>query len=527
MENTDWWRGAVIYQIYPRSFMDANGDGVGDLKGVIQRLDHVADLGVDAIWLSPIFTSPMRDMGYDISDYTDIDPTFGTLTDFDALVARAHDLGLKVLIDQVISHSSDQHPWFTESRQSRDNPKADWYVWADPKPDGTAPTNWMSLFGGPAWTWDTRRRQYYLHNFLPTQPDLNFHNPEVPAQMLDTMRFWLDRGVDGFRLDVVNFYFHDQQLRDNPAVTPAPEEPAVRQFDMQQSIYQKTRPENLAFLQRLRALMDDYDNRATVGEIGELQRAIETMAAYTSDNRLNMGYSFEMLGTVFTPDHFRRQIETFFATAPEGWPCWAFSNHDVIRHVTRWAGHAAAPAAFAKLCAAILLSFQGSVCLFQGEELGQTEADLSFDELTDPQGIAFWPGDKGRDGCRTPMTWEAAAPNAGFSAANRTWLPIKPEQIAHAADTQTGPESVLSFYKRMLALRRATPALRTGDTVFEDMGPGILALRRGGEVLCLFNMSRETVPVKVPEGATPLLSQGMTDEGELAANGFLIARLDC
>ncbi len=492
MQDQDWWKGSVTYQIYPRSFQDSNGDGIGDLRGIIDRLPQVADLGVDAIWLSPIFTSPMKDMGYDIADYTDIDPSFGTLADFDTLIARAHGLGLKVIIDQVISHSSDQNPLFQESRRSRDNPKADWYVWADPKPDGSAPTNWQSLFGGPAWTWDSRRRQYYLHNFLSSQPDLNFHNPEVQDYMLGIMRFWLERGVDGFRLDVVNFYFHDRLLRDNPVLEPRPVIPAVRPFDMQFSIHQKTQPENLVFLQRLRALLDEYDARTTVGEVGELQRAIETMGAYTSERRLHMAYSFEMLGPVFTPEHFRAQIEAFFATAPEGWPCWAFSNHDVIRHVSRWAQPGQDPVAFAKLCAALLLSLEGSVCIYQGEELGQTETDLSRHEIVDPQGIAFWPDDKGRDGCRTPMTWDQNAPNAGFSQANRTWLPIKDAQRAQARNLQEGdPASVLSFYKEMLALRRSCEALRTGRTTFLPAPDGVLAFRRGDGVLCAFNLSAE------------------------------------
>lgn len=511
MTNQDWWKGSVTYQIYPRSFQDSNGDGIGDLRGIIARLPYVADLGVDAVWISPIFSSPMKDMGYDIADYTNIDPSFGTLADFDALIARAHDLGLKVIIDQVISHSSDQHPLFQESRQSRDNPKADWYVWADPRPDGTPPNNWQSLFGGPAWTWDSRRRQYYLHNFLSSQPDLNFHNSDVQDHMLRTMRFWLERGVDGLRLDVVNFYFHDPQLRDNPALNPSPAVPAVRPFDMQQSIYQKTRPENLVFLQKLRALMDAYSARATVGEVGELQRAIETMGAYTSEGRLNMAYSFEILGPTFTPEHFRKQVEAFFATAPEGWPCWAFSNHDVIRHVSRWGQSGQDSRQLAKLCAALLLSLQGSVCLYQGEELGQTETDLARDEILDPQGIAFWPDEKGRDGCRTPMIWEANAPNAGFSTANKTWLPIKPAQVAQARDLQEDdPASVLAFYRAMLRYRRGNPDLRTSDSNFLNSEDGLLAFQRGTTTLCIFNLSANTrqldlsrtVDLKIASGAT-------------------------
>ena len=513
MLNQDWWKGSVTYQIYPRSFQDSNGDGIGDLRGIISRLPYVADLGVDAIWLSPVFTSPMKDMGYDIADYTDIDPSFGTLADFDALVERAHELGLKVIIDQVLSHSSDQHPLFQDSLRSRDNAKADWYVWADPKPDGSAPTNWQSLFGGPAWTWDSRRRQYYLHNFLSSQPDLNFHNPEVQEYMLGTVRFWLERGVDGFRLDVVNFYFHDREFRDNPILEPRPPVAAVRPFDMQLSVHQKTQPENLVFLQRLRALLDNYDARATVGEVSELHQPIETMGAYTSNRRLHMAYSFEMLGPIFTPAHFRKQIASFFALAPEGWPCWAFSNHDVIRHVSRWAVPGQDQQDLAKLCCALLLSLQGSVCIYQGEELGQTETDLTRDEITDPQGIAFWPDDKGRDGCRTPMTWEKTAPNAGFSTASRTWLPVKAPQIAQACDTQVkDPTSVFAFYKTMLRYRHDRPDLRTASTTFLEAPDGVLAFRRGDHLVCVFNLSAETQQIDV-ETATIKVSHRAVADG--------------
>lgn len=298
-KSPDWWRGAVIYQIYPRSFQDTNGDGVGDLPGITRRLDHVAGLGVDAIWISPFFTSPMKDFGYDVSDYCDVDPLFGTLADFDALIARAHELGLKVLIDLVLSHTSDQHPWFQESRQSRGNPKADWYVWAEPKPDGTAPNNWLSIFGGPAWAWDARREQYYLHNFLTAQPDLNFHCPAVQEALLGVAKFWLDRGVDGFRLDTINFYMHDAELRDNP---PLPVEerndqtaPKVNPYNHQRHLYDKNHPQNIVFLRKLRKLMDGY-KAAAVGEIGDSQRGLEILGEYTSGpDAMQMSYAFELL----------------------------------------------------------------------------------------------------------------------------------------------------------------------------------------------------------------------------------------
>ncbi len=295
----DWWRGAVIYQIYPRSFQDSNNDGVGDLLGIVRRLPHVAALGVDAIWISPFFTSPMRDFGYDVADYRDVDPMFGSLSDFDALIETAHSYGLKVMIDLVLSHSSDQHPWFKESRTSRDNPKADWYVWGEPKPDGTPPNNWLSVFGGSAWHWDAKRMQYYLHNFLKEQPDLNFHHPEVQEALLDVARFWLDRGVDGFRLDTINFYIADLYLRDNPAL-PADERndkiaPSVNPYNWQRHIYSKNQPENLDFLKKFHAVLAPY-NAAAVGEVGDAQRGLEIMAEYTSGgDKVEMCYPFEFL----------------------------------------------------------------------------------------------------------------------------------------------------------------------------------------------------------------------------------------
>ncbi|MEL7480819.1 MAG: alpha-amylase family glycosyl hydrolase, partial [Pseudomonadota bacterium] len=287
--STVWWRGSVIYQIYPRSFVDSNGDGVGDLQGIISRLDYIASLGVDAIWISPVFKSPMRDFGYDVSDYRDIDPIFGTLQDFDQLVAKAHALGLKVIIDQVYSHTSDQHAWFTESRQNRDNPKSDWYVWADPKPDGSPPNNWQAVFAGPSWTWDSRRSQYYFHNFLSSQPDLNLHNPEVQEAILDVATYWMDRGVDGVRLDAINFAMHDPQLRDNPPAPFVGERPQ-RTFDLQRHVHNQSHPDIVLFLERLRGVFDRYGDRFSLAEIGGLD-AFQEMLAFTSGGtRLNSAY---------------------------------------------------------------------------------------------------------------------------------------------------------------------------------------------------------------------------------------------
>ncbi len=505
----DWWRGAVIYQIYPRSFQDSNGDGVGDLRGIIMRLQHVASLGVDAIWISPFFKSPMLDYGYDVSDYCDVDPMFGTLEDFDALIAEAHRLNLKVMIDLVLSHTSDQHPWFKESRASRTNPRADWYVWSDSKPDGTPPNNWLSIFGGSAWQWDTRREQYYLHNFLSEQPDLNFHNPAVQDALLDATRFWLERGVDGFRLDTINFYFHSEGLEDNPALPLEKRDystaPSVNPYNYQDHLYDKSRPENLGFLARFRALLEEYPGKAAVGEVGDAQRGLEVVAAYTAGHeRVHMCYSFDFLSPQkISAPRVRRVLESFGEVAADGWSCWAFANHDVVRTPTRWAANEADPIAYLKVISALLFSLRGSVCIYQGDELGLPEADLAFEDLRDPYGIRFWPEFKGRDGCRTPMAWSSFEPNAGFSAA-KPWLPVPAEHIARAVNTQEdGEATMLAHYRRMLAFRHAHPALIKGAIEFVETEGETVAFTRthGNErVLCAFNLSSEEAEVKLRDG---------------------------
>ncbi len=495
----DWWRGAVIYQVYPRSFQDTNSDGLGDINGIRQRLPYIASLGVDAVWLSPFFKSPQADMGYDVSDYCDVDPIFGTLDDFDRMVTKAHELGLKVMIDQVISHSSDQHPWFKESRSSRDNARADWYVWADPKPDGTAPNNWLSIFGGPAWEWDGIRKQYYMHNFLTSQPDFNFHNNDVQDALLDTVRFWLERGVDGFRLDTVNFYFHDEKLRDNPPSIPdldatANDAPDVNPYGMQEHLYDKTQPENLAFLQRFRALLDEYGGRTSVGEVGDGTRGLQTVAQYTGGgDKLHMCYTFDLLGPTFTAEHIRRSVQAFEDRVKDGWICWAFSNHDVERHVSRFEVSEVGRQKVANLAINILASLRGSICLYQGEELGLPEAQLAFEDLQDPYGIRFWPAFKGRDGCRTPMPWNGNAKNAGFSDAARPWLPVPEEHYALAADGQSEVRtSTLEHYSAVLQFRRAYPALRDGDVRFVEGNSDLLAFIREKDdqrLLFVFNLN--------------------------------------
>ncbi len=520
----DWWRGAVIYQIYPRSFQDSNGDGVGDLPGITRRLDYVAALGVDAIWISPFFTSPMKDFGYDVSDYRDVDPMFGTLADFDALVVRAHALGLRVMIDLVLSHTSDQHPWFKESRAGRTGARADWYVWADPKPDGTVPNNWPSVFGGTAWAWDGKRMQYYLHNFLSSQPDLNFHNPDVQAALLDVARFWLDRGVDGFRLDTINFYFHDKLLRDNP---PLPADlrngsiaPMVNPYNWQEHIHSKNQPENLEFLRKLRAVMEPY-GAAAVGEVGDAQRGLEIMGAYTSgDDLMQMCYAFDFLGV--EPLTASRIVEIFArleAAAPDSWACWAYSNHDVERHFSRWGLSDTSAKAYATL----LMCLRGSACLYQGEELGLSEVDIAFEDLQDPYGIEFWPEFKGRDGCRTPMVWNRDNGNGGFSS-SKPWLPVPTNHLSRAVDqAEQQPDGLLAHYRRALALRHAHPALIRGAQTGMNADAAVLSFRRsivGEQIFVGVNLADTPAELRCPAGNWTAIG---TDLGGAAAVGGKIA----
>ena len=500
----DWWRGAVIYQIYPRSFQDSTGDGVGDLAGIVQRIPYIATLGVDAIWISPFFKSPMKDFGYDVSDYCDVDPMFGTLDDFDAVIAEAHKHGIRIMIDLVLSHTSEQHVWFETSRANRSNVKSNWYVWSDPKPDGTPPNNWLSIFGGSAWQWDTRREQYFLHNFLTSQPDLNFHEPQVQSALLDVAHFWLERGVDGFRLDTINFYIHDDELRDNPALPPeqrnADTAPAVNPYNHQEHIYSKNRPENLAFLRKLRAVMEPY-GAAAVGEVGDAQRGLEIMGEYTAgDDLMQMCYAFEFLSpTPPTADRIVDVLQRVDRVASDGWACWAFSNHDVIRHATRWNLTTDAQRMFATL----IMCLRGSVCLYQGEELGLPEAEVAFEDLQDPYGIAFWPEFKGRDGCRTPMVWEQNNAAGGFSD-GKTWLPVASEHLALAVGAQEDqPDALLHHYRRAIAFRQAHGALSRGSHGGLKADGDIVSFTRtdGDEaIFCAFNLSDTDVRIDVPNG---------------------------
>ena len=536
----DWWRGAVIYQIYPRSFFDSNGDGIGDLPGITSKLGYVASLGVDAIWLCPFFTSPQRDFGYDVTDHTAVDPIFGTLEDFDALLNRAHALGLKVLIDQVWSHTSDRHPWFLQSRSSGTAQSADWYVWADPSPDGTPPNNWLSVFGGPAWTWEPRRRQYYLHHFLPHQPALNLHNPVVMEALLETGEFWLRRGVDGFRLDAIDFLLHDRDLRPNPPAPQSGDTPA-KLFGLQQHVHDMLQPESHGLLTRIRGLMDRYPGSVTVGEVSSQPGALNRIADYTAaDDRLHMAYTLRPLRGTFDWASLRALLQDHASAAHTGWTCWSFNNHDVERAVSRWnprRGQGDPPQGFAALLMALLLSLRGSICLYQGEELGLPEAELQQDQLRDPFGIAFWPEFRGRDGSRTPIPWEHDSPSAGFTQSTEPWLPVPKPHHQHAVSRlESDPQALLHHYRQFLRWRRSQPALLYGSLQplpFDEPLIGFIRSHGPEHILAVFNLSDRAVPVPLHDARTirPLTASGFTvqraeNHATLPPYGALFAAVD-
>jgi len=473
-----WWASAVVYQIYPRSFCDGDGDGVGDLSGIRSRLDHLVRLGVDAVWLSPFYRSPMKDFGYDISDHCDVDPVFGTLADFDALVADCHARGLRVLVDLVPNHTSDLHPWFQASRSSRYHPMRDWYWWRDGGPDGGPPNNWVAAFSpDPAWTFDAATGQWYLHQFLPEQPDLNWANPEVEAAMHDVVRFWLDRGVDGFRIDVVHGIGKDPQLPDDP-----PEVAGLPHVPL------NDRPETHVHLRRLRALLDSYPgDRMMLGEVFLLDTA--KVAAYYGDgDELHLSFNFPPLFAPWKASAWRRQIETTAAELdPVGaWPTWVLSNHDTVRHRSRYGSEARARAA-----ALLLLGLRGTPVLYAGEELGLLDAEVPAERVVDPGG---------RDGCRAPIPWD---PTHGHGWPTDPWLPFPPEADTHnVADEWADPRSTLDLYRRSLVARRASAALRTGAQRLLEVPAGVVGwVRTAGadRRVVLVNFSDEVVDLEGTE----------------------------
>jgi len=519
-----WWRGAAIYQIYPRSFQDSDGDGIGDLPGITRRLEYVAALGVDAIWICPFFKSPMRDFGYDVADYCDVDPIFGTLADFDALVARAHALGVRVMVDQVYSHSSIDHPWFVESRSSRDNPRADWYVWHDAKPEGSPPNNWQSVFGGPAWTWDARRGQYYLHNFLASQPQLNLHNPEVQDALLGVARFWLDRGVDGFRIDALNFAMHDPLLRDNPPAPPS-DKPRTRPFDFQIRKYNQFHPHTTSFLERLRRQTDEYGAIFTLAEVGGDEDNVEMKRFTQGDHRLNSAYGFDFLYCdALTPEFVADTMKHWPNRPGVGWPTWAFENHDAPRAVSRWC-EPAQMERFARVKLALLAALRGNIIIYQGEELGLEQDDIPFELLQDPEAIANWPLTLSRDGARTPMPWNSE-PSGDFTCGT-PWLPLSAANLARSVERQECVSaSLLNLTRMLLRVRRLYPALRAGSLESCVAKDGLLAFDRilgGRRIHCCFNLSQAPVITNLPSDWNPIVVINGASVDELPSySGFYL-----
>jgi alpha-glucosidase len=521
-DDAPWWKGALIYQVYPRSFQDTNGDGIGDLPGITQQLDYITSLGVSCIWISPFFTSPMADYGYDVSDFCDVDPIFGTLSDFDLLIEKAHRLGLKVIIDQVYSHTSDQHEWFTESRSSRTNDKADWYVWADARPDGTPPNNWQSVFGMGAWQWDSRRGQYYLHNFLVEQPDLNLHNPVVQEAILQVTKFWLDRGVDGFRIDALNFAMHDRALRDNPVETEF-KRPPTRPFDFQRHEMNMSQPELLPFIERIGAVIrGSGGQKFTVAEVGG-PRPLTEMKSFTQGNqRLSSAYAFDYLyADQITADLVRETQNQWPGNAGEGWPSWAFENHDAPRAVTRWKGSNPSDQ-YAKLLALLLVGLRGNGFIYYGEELGLEQGEIDFDDLKDPEAISNWPETLGRDGARTPMPWDGAKNSYGGFSDTKPWLPLQDKHAARSVAMQSqDPSSVLNFTRQVIALRNGCEILKQGSIHFPSDGELLIFDRNyGGKTRrCVFNLGETELTYNGPTDAQ--ISVGNTGSIIGAGSGFI------
>jgi len=487
-----WWQTSVIYQIYPRSFFDANNDGIGDLAGIVAKLDYLSDLGIDAIWLSPIYQSPMYDFGYDISDYRRIDPVFGAMDDFKRLLKEAHARGLRIIMDWVVNHTSHLHPWFKDARTSRDNPKRDWYIWHDANHD-RPPNNWKAAFGGNAWEWDEPTQQFYLHSFLAQQPDLNWRNEDLCQAVRDDMQYWLDLGVDGFRLDVINFFIKDRRMRDNPLTighTPRP-------YDLQKHIFDRNRPETLDIVKALREFTDRFDDRILIGEVYTPPPGDAALSAAYLGSRhdaLHLAFDFSLLYCRYGARPFRDAVECWYTALPEqGWPCNVLSNHDQPRSFSRYeTGNEAIQRA--KVLAAMLLTLKGTPFLYYGEEIGLADGKIKKSAIQDPLGKRYWPWHKGRDRARTPMQW-SPQPHAGFSKVD-PWLPVNPDfmQVNVAAQADD-PDSILNFYKNLIALRRAKPALQLGDWTYINNDASAMAYYRttdNSRLAVWLNFSRRT-----------------------------------
>lgn len=527
-----WWKTGVIYQIYPRSFQDSNADGIGDLPGILSRLDYLADLGVDALWLSPINPSPMYDFGYDVSDYRGISPEYGTLEDFQTLLDQAHRRGIRILLDLVLNHTSHLHPWFVESSRHRHSPKRDWYIWHDGKPSPwgkrSPPNNWLGVFGGRAWAWHEPTGQFYLHSFLPQQPDLNWRNPELREALFAVMRYWLELGVDGFRLDVVNWFIKDDRWRDNP---PKPFG-GLRPYEWQHHLYDKDRPEAIAIMREIRRIADEYGG-FTVGEVFTPPPGNpELVAAYYDQGRgLHMAFNFAFTYCPWQADAFAGAVERFEgALGPQDWPNYTLSNHDQPRAFSRYGNSVAR----AKVAAAMLLTLRGTPFLYYGEEIGMSNTRIPRRRLQDPLGKKYWPFHPGRDPVRTPMQWSAQA-NAGFST-GEPWLPVNPNYPSVNVEAQRNdPGSLLNWYKALLRLRKAEPALRLGSYGRLPAHRAVFCYERqlGEErILVALNFSSATQPLHLPMGATwkvLLATRGFSGEPlsgtlQLPGDGVLILK---
>jgi len=506
-----WWRDGIIYQIYPRSFADSNNDGIGDLPGIISKLDYLEALGVDAIWLSPIYPSPDVDFGYDVADYTAVDPKFGTMQDFEVLVEGAKQRGIHIILDLVLNHTSDQHPWFIESRKSVDNPYHDWYIWHDPKPNGDPPNNWQAVFGGPAWEFDPQLGKYYYHMFCKEQPDVNWRNPAVREALLDVFRFWLDKGVDGFRLDVFNMYFKDSEFKDNP------HQLGIRTFDRQKHLYDVSQPEMYPLLQEIRSIMDQYKNTYVVGET--FLADPKHTASYCGDDMLHAAFNFDFAHNRWHPKRFLNSaLKWYQSLGPDAWPNNFLSNHDMHRAATRYCF--GEDDRRAKVAAAMLLTIKGTPFMYYGEEIGLRDIPIrSKKDVKDPLGKTFWPLYKGRDGCRSPMQWSDET-NAGFSE-TEPWLPVHSNYPDRNVEQQlSDPNALLNFFKQLIQVRKAQPALQHGDfqPLVEDPRQ-IFAFMRTTEtdqVLVLLNFTSRNLDYKLPEGTwSTLFGQDHENNGSI------------
>jgi len=524
-----WWQDGVVYQIYPRSFADSNGDGIGDLRGILERLDYLNDgkgggLGVDAIWLSPINPSPMFDFGYDVSDYREISPEFGTLDDFRELLRAAHARGIRIVLDLVLNHTSHLHPWFVESRASRTSPKRDWYVWHDGHGSGgsrTPPNNWQATFGGGAWEWDEATEQFYLHTFLVEQPDLNWRNPAVKQAAEEIVAYWLDMGVDGFRLDVINWFVKDAALRDNPTKLFG-----RRAYDRQRHVFDRNRPETIELVRWLRSTVDRWPDRMLVGEVYNEPPGNPKLSAsyYAGGSGLHLAFDFSFLFAKWRADAFGRAIDAWEKLLPEPcWPTYTLGNHDQHRLLSRYAT-AANRDARGRVAAALVLLLRGTPFLYYGEEIGMLDGKIKKSELMDPLGKQYWPLPFGRDPERTPMQW-SDAPHAGFSTA-KPWLPVHDEYARiNVARAESAPSSLLHWYRRLIRLRREEPALHRGSYRRLAQGGGVLGWVRehdGDRVAVLLNFESRARQAALPTGATwRVLAASGRAAGERIAGGTI------